>query len=96
MEQNQMSIDMLNLPPDEAERIAYAENFSSAAKLFGRLADAQSNQMHTTQMLKKVLDTATTGNTAELTKVVFEAYIFLERMGVNIDPANTLEDITNG
>jgi hypothetical protein len=91
-----MTIEMLNLPPDEAERIAYAENFTAAAKLFGRLADAQSNQMHTAQMLKKVLDTATTGNTAELTRVVFEAYIFLERMGVNIDPANTLEDITNG
>jgi hypothetical protein len=91
-----MSIDLLNIKPDEAERIAYAENFTAAAKLFGRLADAQSNEMRAAQMLKKVLDASTTGNTAELTKVVFEAYIFLERMGVNIDPANTLEDITNG
>jgi hypothetical protein len=91
-----MSIDLLNIKQDEAERIAYAENFTAAAKLFGRLADAQTNQMHTAQMLKKVLDTATTGDTAQLTRVVFEAYVFLERMGVNIDPANTLEDITNG
>jgi hypothetical protein len=91
-----MAIEMLNLPPDEAERIAYAENFTAAAKLFARLADAQSNQMHTAQMLKKVLDTATNGNTAELTRVVFEAYVFLERLGVNIEPANTLEDIFNG
>jgi hypothetical protein len=90
-----MSIDLLSLKPEEAERIAYAENFNAASKLFARLADAQTNQMHTAQMLKKVLDTATTGNTAELTRVVFEAYIFLERMGVNIDPANTLEDIEN-
>ena len=91
-----MAIEMLNLPPDEAERIAYAENFTAAAKLFGRLADAQSNQMHTAQMLKKVLDAAVTGNTAELTRAVFEGYLFLQNMGVNIDPANTLEDITNG
>jgi hypothetical protein len=91
-----MAIEMLNLPPDEAERIAYAENFTAAAKLFARLADAQSNEMRAAQMLKKVLDASTTGDTAQLTRVVFEAYIFLERMGVNIDPANTLEDIFNG
>jgi hypothetical protein len=91
-----MSIDLLNLKPEEAERIAYAENFSAASKLFARLADAQSNEMRAAQMLKKVLDTATTGNTAELTKVVFQGYVFLQQMGVNIDPANTLEDTTNG
>ena len=90
-----MSLDLLSLKPEESERIAYSENFTAAAKLFGRLADAQTNQMHTAQMLKKVLDVATTGNTADLTRAVFEGYVFLERMGVNIDPANTLEDIIN-
>ena len=90
-----MAIEMLNLPPDEAERLSYAENFTAAAKLFGRLADAQSNQIHTAQMLKKVLDVAITGNTADLTRAVFEGYVFLKRMGVNIDPANTLEEILN-
>lgn len=34
-------IDLLNLHPAEAERIAYAEGFTMAAELFKRIADAQ-------------------------------------------------------
>ena len=84
-------IDLLNLHPDEAERIAYAEGFSSAAKLLSRVADAQNGQYFAIEHLKAVLKAATEGDTAELTRAVFAGYVFLEKMGHNIDPANTLE-----
>ena len=84
-------IDLLNLDPREAERIAYAEGFKSAHKLFARLADAQNAQAETIEHLKAVLKAATEGDTAALTRAVFAGYVFLEKMGHNIDPANTLE-----
>lgn len=34
-------IDLLKLPADEAERIAYAEGFPRIADLLGRIADLQ-------------------------------------------------------
>ena len=34
-------IDLLKLPADEAERIAYAEGFPRIAELLGRIADLQ-------------------------------------------------------
>lgn len=36
-------IDLLALPPTEAERIAYAEGFTMAAELFARIADLEAN-----------------------------------------------------
>ena len=84
-------IDLLNLKPEEAERIAYSENFTSAARLFARVADAQNGQYFAIEHLKAVLKAATEGDTAQLTRAVFSAYVFLEKIGHNIDPANTLE-----
>ena len=37
-----MSIDLLKLQPDEAERIAYAEGFTQVAQLFAQVDDLQS------------------------------------------------------
>jgi hypothetical protein len=91
-----MSIELLNLHPDEAERIAYAENFNAAAKLFARVADAQNKQYFAIEHLKAVLKAATEGDTAQMTRAVFSAYVFLEKIGHNIDPANTLEHTDNG
>lgn len=34
-------IDLTKLPADEAERLAYAEGFEGAARLFGRIADLE-------------------------------------------------------
>ena len=34
-------INLMNLPADEAERLAYAEGFTGTAALFARVADAQ-------------------------------------------------------
>ena len=36
-----MPIDLMNLPADDAERLAYAEGFTGTARLFARLADMQ-------------------------------------------------------
>ena len=84
-------IDLLNLDPREAERIAYAEGFSSASKLFARVADAQSKQTETVEHLRAVLKAATEGDTAQLTRAVFAGYVFLEKMGHNIASDTTLE-----
>ena len=36
-----MPIDLMNLPADDAERLAYAEGFTGTARLFARVADMQ-------------------------------------------------------
>ena len=36
-----MHLDLMTMPPEEAERLAYAEGFTGTATLFGRLADAE-------------------------------------------------------
>lgn len=36
-----MPLDLMTLPTEEAERLAYAEGFTGTATLFGRLADAE-------------------------------------------------------
>jgi hypothetical protein len=86
-----MAIDLLSLHPDEAERIAYAEGFSSAAKLLSRVADAQNGRYFAIEHLKAVLKAATEGDTAQLTRAVFSAYVFLEKIGHNIAPDTILE-----
>lgn len=37
-----MSMNLLSLPADDAERIAYAEGFTMAAELFARIAQLES------------------------------------------------------
>ena len=34
-------IDLIKLPPDEAERIAYAEGFTGVGELFARISDLE-------------------------------------------------------
>ena len=34
-------IDLMNLPAEDAERLAYAEGFPGTARLFARIADIQ-------------------------------------------------------
>jgi hypothetical protein len=36
-----MPLDLLTLPADEAERIAYTEGFTMAAQLFARIAELE-------------------------------------------------------
>ena len=36
-----MPLDLMTLPPEEAERLAFAEGFTGTAALFARLADAE-------------------------------------------------------
>ena len=86
-----MAFDLLSLTAQESERIAYSEGFTSAARLFARVADAQNKQYFAIEHLKAVLKAATEGNTASLTRAVFAGYVFLEKMGHNIDPDTTLE-----
>ena len=76
-------IDLLNLQPDEAERIAYAENFDAAARLFARIADAQQHRANALTHLKAVLKAATEGNTQSLTHATFKAYAYLDSIGEN-------------
>jgi hypothetical protein len=76
-------IDLLNLPASESERIAYAENFDAAARLFARVADAQNKQHFAIEHLKAVLKAATEGNTQALTHATFKAYAYLDSIGEN-------------
>jgi hypothetical protein len=39
-------IDLLRLPPDEAERLAYAEGFTGTAQLFARIVDLEQEVKH--------------------------------------------------
>ena len=78
-----MSIDLLNLPASESERIAYAENFDAAARLFARIADAQQHKADAVTHLKAVLKAATEGDTHALTHATFKAYVFLDSIGEN-------------
>lgn len=36
-----MPLDLMTMPTEEAERLAYAEGFTGTAALFARLADAE-------------------------------------------------------
>ena len=36
-----MPVNLMNLPADDAERLAYAEGFTGTATLFARVADMQ-------------------------------------------------------
>ena len=36
-----MPLDLMTIPPEEAERLAFAEGFTGTAALFARLADAE-------------------------------------------------------
>lgn len=36
-----MPLDLMTMPPEEAERLAYAEGFTGTAALFARLVDAE-------------------------------------------------------
>ena len=36
-----MPLDLMTMPPEEAERLAFAEGFTGTAALFARLADAE-------------------------------------------------------
>ena len=92
-----MPIDLTSLPPAESERLAYAENFTMAAALFGKLVDAQHGKTQAAQHLMAVLSAATNGDTAALTRAAFAAYLFLEREGYDIAPesAEVLEHAQN-
>lgn len=46
-------IDLTKLPPDDAERIAYAEGFTGVGELFARIGDLQ----HAVYVLLNELDT---------------------------------------
>ena len=48
-------IDLTKLPPDDAERIAYAEGFTGVGALFARIGDLE----HASQHLLNLLDTMT-------------------------------------
>jgi hypothetical protein len=39
-------IDLLRLPPEEAERLAYAEGFTGTAQLFARIVDLEHEVKH--------------------------------------------------
>lgn len=36
-----MPLDLMTMPPEEAEALAYAEGFTGTARLFARIADLQ-------------------------------------------------------
>lgn len=42
-------IDLLNIPADDAERIAYTEGFTMAAELFKRIADLEADNLKLTR-----------------------------------------------
>jgi uncharacterized membrane protein YhfC len=59
-------IDLTKLPPDDAERIAYAEGFTGVGKLFARIGDLE----HAIYLL---LDAIDDGDTEKLAKVTSDA-----------------------
>ena len=90
-------IDLLALQPSESERLSYSEGFTSAARLFARLADAQRERDMTAQHLHAVLRALTEGDSESLTRASFRAFVHLEKeLGYNIEPSNTLEHTDNG
>ena len=53
-----MSLNLLNLPATEAERIAYSEGFTMAAELFARIAELEAERDTLTQELEDLKDKA--------------------------------------
>ena len=91
-----MALDLLSLDASEAERISYAEGFQLCSTLFARVADAQNREYMAIEHLQTVLRANTEGDRETLTRAVMRAYIYLEKIGHNIEPSNTLEDHSNG
>ena len=56
-----MTIDLMTIPANEAERVAYAEGFTGTATLFARIATLEAD--------KAMLDDALTTLEAELAEV---------------------------
>jgi len=44
-------IDLTKLPPEDAERIAYAEGFTGVGKLFARISDLEHAAQHLLDVL---------------------------------------------
>ena len=53
-----MPLNLLNLPATEAERLAYAEGSTMAAKLFARIAELEAERDTLTQELEDLKDKA--------------------------------------
>ena len=51
-----MSLDLLSLESEEAERLAYAEGFTQTAALFGRLADAERERDASEEEIERLRD----------------------------------------
>lgn len=51
-----MPLDLLKLPADEGERIAYAEGFPRIADLLGRIADLQAALGRATAEIEQLKD----------------------------------------
>ena len=49
-----MSLNLLTLPTEEAERIAYAEGFTMAAQLFARIADLEAERDALVDQLEEI------------------------------------------
>lgn len=62
-------IDLTKLPPDEAERIAYAEGFTGVSELFARISDLE----HASQHLVDVLESKTPRPSAKYLKAEQQA-----------------------
>lgn len=62
-------IDLTKLPPDDAERIAYAEGFTGVGALFARIGDLQ----HAAQHLLDILESKTPRPSVKYLKAEQEA-----------------------
>lgn len=51
-----MPLDLLSLPAADAERIAYAEGFAMAARLFARIADLEKENQHLSNIIDDLRD----------------------------------------
>ena len=51
-----MPLDLLKLPPDEGERIAFAEGFPRIAELLARIADLQAALGRATAEIEQLKD----------------------------------------
>jgi len=51
-----MPLDLMTMPPEEAERLAYAEGFTGTAALFARLVDAERERDALAEELENLKD----------------------------------------
>lgn len=72
------TIDLLKLPPSEAESLAKAHGMEQAAELFGRIADAQYEREKAFVLIEQLVQAIESKETRRINAAIEAAEVFIK------------------